>query len=276
MPDLAKPPASPLGAEGFARASRGLARCCGCSCGWAPKHAARPSASSAASPSGARPCPLGSGTARLPGCPASGAAVGAPARALPARRCARSPVGDVGADRETMRRMGTARASPASPASRHSSVSAASCDDASSGQLGSLGSLGAGAQLGAGTAGERLQASRPARGEASGCRGVARGERGECAESASSVGSRRPPSSSGPPALGSVVPERSLRLACSRTARVSGADPTRGEPPGSASCCTVDHVRDACGACLAPCAEAWRRDWLSGGAPQGRQRVRVL
>lgn len=113
-----------------------------------------------------------------------------------------------------------------------------------------------GAQLGAGPAGERLQASRPARGEASGCRGVARGERGEGAGFASSAGSRRPPSSSGPPALGSVVPERSLRLACSRTARVSGADPTRGEPPGSASCCTEDRVRGACGACSAACPEA--------------------
>ena len=107
------------------RASRGRARCGGCNCGWTLADASRPSSSTAASSSGPGPCPLGSGAAAgLSVWSAGGVAVGAPARALPVRRCARSPAGDVGADRETMRRMGTwaAAPSPASPASRRASV----------------------------------------------------------------------------------------------------------------------------------------------------------
>lgn len=124
------------------RASRGLARCGGCGCGWAPSDASRPSSGPAASSSGARPCPLGSGAAAgLSVCSAGGVAVGAPARALPARRCARSPPGDVGADRETMRRMGTwaAAPSPASPASRRASVTAAGCTMLGPSILGGMG-----------------------------------------------------------------------------------------------------------------------------------------
>jgi hypothetical protein len=113
------------------------------------------------------------------------------------------------------------------------------------------------------------QEPRGAPGAGAGARG-APSPRGASCDSGG--GSRSATSSSGPPLLGSMVPERSLRLACSRTARVSGgaartggspapADPTRGDPPASASCRTgpaCEHWRRGSGRIL-PCAGASTR-----------------